>query len=56
MHAYFKLMNASGSNSTDNVESTDDMKIKQSKNKLNVTPVKSSKPSGPKQFWVPKSA
>ncbi|KAK1402380.1 hypothetical protein POM88_001985 [Heracleum sosnowskyi] len=36
MHAYFKLMNASSSNSTVNVKSTDNMKIKQGK-------VKSSK-------------
>jgi hypothetical protein len=55
MHAYFKLMN-DNSNSTDNVKSADTMNIKQGKTKLNVTPVKSSKPSGPKQFWVPKSA
>ena len=55
MHAYFKLMNDT-SNSTVNVKSTDTMNIKQGKTKLNVTHVKSSKPSGPKQFWVPKSA
>ncbi|KAK1358538.1 CCHC-type domain-containing protein [Heracleum sosnowskyi] len=55
MHAYFKLMSDS-SNSSSNVKSTDTMNIKQGKTKLNVTPVKSSKPSGPKQFWVPKSA
>ncbi|KAK1379987.1 hypothetical protein POM88_026731 [Heracleum sosnowskyi] len=56
MHAYFKLMNASSSTDSKNDKSTDSMKVKQVKTDLNVTHVKVSKPSGPKQVWVPKSA
>ena len=52
MHAYFKLMKESGS--TANVNTTGNIKGKGVD--LNVTPVKASKPRGPKHVWVPKSA